>query len=222
MSTPFNALKVFHIKKNHKTQLHCKQGNTEHSLSGATVYKELFPISNKPTGALEDVINTPVRPRYQEHPSPLSINISEQHSCHLLHPNEWLDFEGAQRRTDGCHTETADKILHCPDMQSHQDGRLCRIMLISSVSYLTRKCRKCWHIPFKAAFILLEHLHSAVWNYFVVIFLISKLTLKLSTFTHKTLFAGSKALTQNFSREETVSFRPGWSFKLDLESLIEN
>lgn len=67
MSTLFNALKVFHVKKNHKTQLHCKQGNREHSLSGATAYK-VFPTSNKPTGALEDVINTPARPRCQEHP----------------------------------------------------------------------------------------------------------------------------------------------------------
>lgn len=100
MSTLFNALKVFHIKKNHKTQMHCKQGKREHSLSGAIVYKEVFPIliwpPNKSTGAHEDMINTPVRPRYQEHPSPLSISISEQHSCHFLHQNVWLGFQGAQ------------------------------------------------------------------------------------------------------------------------------
>lgn len=156
MSTLFNSLKVFHIKKNHKTQMHCKQGKREHSLSGAIVYKEVFPIliwpPNKSTGAHEDMINTPVRPRYQEHPSPLTNSISEQHCCHFcIKMNGWV-FRGLNEDMMATIQRQLTKLYTgklCPDMQSHQDRRLCRIVLISSVFYLTRKFWKYWHIPFK-------------------------------------------------------------------------
>lgn len=115
------------------------------------------------------MINTPVSPRHQEHPSPLSISISEQHSWRFcIKMNGWI-FKGLNEDMMATIQRQLTK-LHpgklCPHMQSHQDGRLCRIVLTSSVLYLTRKFWKYWRIPFKAAFILIEHFHSAVWNYF--------------------------------------------------------
>lgn len=140
------------------------------------MYKEVFPLSgflsvwppNKRTGAREDMINTPVRPRYQEHPSPLSICILEQHRCHFwVKMNGWI-FRGLNEDTMATGQRQRTKLhpgkLH-PDKQSHQAGRLFRIVLISSVFYLTRKFRKYWHIPFKAAFISIEQFHFAVGNY---------------------------------------------------------
>lgn len=103
MSTLFNSLKAVCIKKNHKNQVHCKQDRREHS--GASAYK-VFPVSNllsvwppdKPAGAHEGMINPPVRPRHQGHPSLPGISISEQHSCHFCIENKWLDFsEGSMK-----------------------------------------------------------------------------------------------------------------------------
>lgn len=173
MSTLLKALKVFHIKKHHKPQMHCKQGKREHGLNVAVMYKEVFPIAvwslKQSIETHEDMIDTPARLRYEEHPSPLSISISEPHSCHFCIKMNGMIFKGlnkditakTQRQLTKLHT---GKL--CPDLQSHQDRKLCRILLVSSVFYLTKKIQKYWHITFKAAFILIQPFHSPVWSYF--------------------------------------------------------
>lgn len=83
--------------------MRCKQSGREHSLSGAVTYK-VFPISdslsarppNQPAGAREGRTNTPVRPRYQGHPSPPGISISEQHGCHFCVQMNGRIFKGLE------------------------------------------------------------------------------------------------------------------------------